>query len=239
MAAMLPVTYERSGPVGTIRMDDGKVNCLSPRMLDDLGEALDRAESDGVTVLLAGREGVFSAGFDLNVLRPGGEAASQMVRAGFELAGRILSFPTPVVIACGGHAVAMGAFLLLSADVRIGADGPFKITTNEVAIGLTMPYAAVVICRNRLTPAAFNRAVVVADVSSPEAGVAAGFLDRVVPRADLLRTARETAAAVSQLDMAAHAATKRRARQDLLTSLRDAIEADAAAMHARSGAGAG
>jgi enoyl-CoA hydratase len=231
---MEPVVYERNGPVATIRMDDGKVNCLSPRMLHDLGEALDRAESDGATVLLTGREGVFSAGFDLNVLRPGGEPANEMVRAGFELAGRLLSFPTPVVIACGGHAVAMGAFLLLSADVRIGAKGPFRITANEVAIGLTMPRAAIVICRHRLTPAAFNRAVVVADVSSPEAAVAGGFLDRVVPQADLLQTARETAVAVSQLDMAAHAATKRRARQDELEALRDAIEADAAAMHARA-----
>jgi enoyl-CoA hydratase len=236
---MEPLTYERSGPVATIRMDDGKVNCLSPRMLNDLDQALDRAASDGATVLLTGREGVFSAGFDLDVLRPGGEPANQMVRAGFELAGRILSFPTPVVIACSGHAVAMGAFLLLSADVRIGAEGPYRITANEVAIGLTMPRAAVVICRHRLTPAAFNRAVVVAEVSSPEAAVAAGFLDRVVPQADLLRTARETAVAVSQLDMAAHAATKLRARQDELDALRDAIEADAAALHARLGAAAG
>ncbi|HEY4025680.1 MAG TPA: enoyl-CoA hydratase-related protein, partial [Candidatus Dormibacteraeota bacterium] len=125
---------------------------------------------------------------------------------------------------------------LLSADVRIGAQGPFKITANEVAIGLTMPHAAIVLCRHRLTPAAFNRAMVVAEVSSPDAAAAAGFLDRVVPAADLLETARETAAAVSQLDMGAHAATKLRARQDVLEELRDAIEADAAALHARSGA---
>lgn len=236
---MEPLTYDRHGPVATIRMDDGKVNCLSPRMLQELNHALDRAASDGATVLLTGRGGCFSAGFDLAVLGPGGDPAHQMVRAGFELAGRILSFPTPVLIACSGHAVAMGAFLLLSADVRIGADGPFEITANEVAIGLTMPHAAVAICRHRLTPAAFNRAMVVAEVFSPEAAAVAGFLDRVVPQAGLLQTAQETAAALGQLDMAAHAATKLRARQDLLEALRAAIEADAAGLHARSGAAAG
>jgi enoyl-CoA hydratase len=233
---MEPLTYERTGPVATIRMDDGKVNCLSPRMLRDLNEAFDRAESDGATVLLTGREGVFSAGFDLAVLRPGGEPSHQMVRAGFELALRVLAFPRPVVIACSGHAIAMGAFLLLSADVRIGAEGPFKFTANEVAIGLTMPYSAIAICRHRLTPAAFDRAMVVAEVSSPETAVAAGYLDRVVPATDLPRAAGDVAAAVTQLDMPAHAATKLRARRDVLDALRAAIDADSAAIHARSAA---
>jgi enoyl-CoA hydratase len=158
-------------------------------------------------------------------LRAGGEPAGQMVRAGFELARRVLSFPTPILIACTGHAVAMGAFLLLSADVRVGAEGPFRITANEVAIGLAVPDAALAICRHRLTPAAFNRAVVVADVFSPDAALAAGFLDRVVPEADLALTAGEIAGALGRLDMAAHAATKLRARHDVLEALRDAIEA--------------
>jgi enoyl-CoA hydratase len=236
MAVMEHATYERSGAVATITMDDGKVNCLSPRMLRDLNEALDRAADDGAIAVLAGRDGVFTAGFDLAVLRPGGEPANQMVRAGFELAGRILSFPMPVVIACTGHAVAMGVFLLASADYRVGTEGAFKVTANEVAIGLTMPRAAIAICRDRLTPAAFNRAMVLADVFSPESAVTAGFLDRLAPAASVLRVAQETAAALGQLDMAAHAATKLRARQDLLESLRSGIVADEAGMRARSGA---
>ena len=228
------VTYELSDGVATIAMDDGKVNCLSPRMLGELNEALDRAESDRATVLLTGREGRFSAGFDLPLLRAGGEPARLMVRAGFELALRVLSFPTPVVIGCTGHAVAMGAFLLLSADVRIGAAGPFRITANEVAIGLTMPRAAVVLCRQRLTPAAFNLAAVMAEVYTPETAVAAGFLDRMVPAAVVRQAARDAAEWVSGLDMAAHAATKLRTRQDVLDALRAAIEADDGVIRARA-----
>jgi len=228
------VTYELSDGVATIAMDDGKVNCLSPRMLGELNEALDRAESDRATVLLTGREGRFSAGFDLPLLRAGGEPARLMVRAGFELALRVLSFPTPVVIGCTGHAVAMGAFLLLSADVRIGAAGPFRITANEVAIGLTMPRAAVVLCRQRLTPAAFNLAAVMAEVYTPETAVAAGFLDRMVPAAVVRQAARDAAEWVSGLDMAAHAETKLRARQDVLDALRTAIEADDGVIRARA-----
>ena len=143
------VGYELHDSVATITMDDGKVNALSVRMLGTLGEALDRAETDRAIVVLTGRPGIFSAGFDLQVLRAGGADAVQMLKAGFELAERLLSFPTPVVVACSGHAIAMGSFLVLSADYRVGVSGEFRITANEVAIGLTMPRA-----RDRDLPAA-------------------------------------------------------------------------------------
>src|SRR5688572_17455673 len=110
------VTYRLEDAVATITMDDGKVNAMSPRMLDELNAVLDRAEADGAVVVLGGRERVFSAGFDLAVLGGGGSDAAAMVRAGFELAERVLAFPTPIVIACTGHTVAMGVFLLLSGD---------------------------------------------------------------------------------------------------------------------------
>ena len=147
------VSYQLEDSIATIAMDDGKVNALSLQMLTELNAALDRASADRAVVVLTGRDGIFSAGFDLTVLRAGGSDASAMLRAGFALAKRMLSFPTPVLIACTGHAVAMGVFLLLSGDYRVGAGGPYKITANEVAIGLTMPRAAVEICRQRLTPA--------------------------------------------------------------------------------------
>jgi enoyl-CoA hydratase len=221
------VAYKLEGAVATIVMDDGKVNALSLDMLTQVGAALDRAENDRAVVVLYGREGVFSAGFDLAVLRGGGPDTVAMLRAGFELAHRILSFPTPVLIACTGHAVAMGVFLLLSGDYRIGvAGGAHKITANEVAIGLTMPRAAVEICRQRLTPAHFNRAVILAEPFMPDTAVDAGFLDRVVPAADLLDVAHSTAAQLARLDLDAHAATKLRARDSALKALRAAIEAD-------------
>jgi enoyl-CoA hydratase len=211
-------------------MDDGKVNVLSPRMLDELDGALDRAAADAAVVVLTGREGVFSAGFDLAVLRGGGDEAVRMLQAGFRLAERILSFPNPVVIACPGHAIAMGVFLVLSADYRIGVTGPYKLVANEVAIGLTMPRAAAEICRQRLAPAAFNRAVILAEPFSPESAVAAGFLDRVVQPSELDEVARTTAAQLAGLDRIAHAATKLRTREQALTALRAAIEADDAEM---------
>jgi len=220
------LTYTLAAGVAAITMDDGKVNVLSPGMLGELGAALDRAEADGAAVVLAGRGGVFSAGFDLAVLRAGGPAAAAMVRSGFDLAARLLAFPAPVLAACSGHAVAMGAFLLLAADYRIAAAGPFRITANEVAIGLAMPRAAIALCQARLTPAAFSRAVTLAEVFSPEEAAVAGFLDRVVDATSLESAASATASQLARLDRPAHVATKLRARQALAEAVTAAAEAE-------------
>ena len=125
------LTYTVDEGIATVVMDDGKANVMSPAMQRDLHGALDRAESDDAIVVLVGREGVFSGGFDLNVLREGGRAADDMVQGGFELSLRMRSFPKPIVVACTGHAVAMGAFLLLSGDTRVGATG-LRISSDAI-----------------------------------------------------------------------------------------------------------
>lgn len=223
---MDPVTYAVAAGVATITMDDGKANALSPAMFGQLGTALDRAEADGAAVVLTGRPGRFSGGFDLGILQQGGPGSIDLVRTGFELSVRLLSFPAPVVVACTGHAIAMGAFLVLSGDVRIGAEGPFKISANEVAIGLTVPFAAVELMRLRLSPAAFQRAVATAAVFSPAEALAAGFLDQVVPPDDLAGVATATALALCGLDRTAHVASKLRARTAGLDAMRAGIDAE-------------
>ncbi|HWM02620.1 MAG TPA: crotonase/enoyl-CoA hydratase family protein [Actinophytocola sp.] len=220
------VDYRLDGGIATITMDDGKVNVASPVMLAELNAAFDRAEADGAVVLLSGRDGVFSAGFDLKLLRAGGSEALAMVRGGFELAARVLAFPRPVVMACTGHAVAMGLFLLQSGDFRIGVAGPYRFIANEVALGIRMPYPAIAILRQRLTPACLSRAVLLAETFTPDNAVEAGFLDRVVEPDRLAEAARETAEAMLALDPQAHAMSKARLREQTLRDIHTGIETD-------------
>jgi len=208
--------------VATVTMDDGKVNALSRAMIGQLREAFDKAAADTAAVLLTGRSTVFSGGFDLTTLR-GGDAgeARAMVREGFELAEQVLSHPRPVVAASAGHGIAMGLFLLLSADLRIGATAPARYTANEVAIGLNVPAAALAILRHRLTPSAADRAAVTAAVFDPQQAVAAGILHEVVEPDALLSTARGWAAsAANDLHAGPHTETKMRARAGMLSELR-------------------
>lgn len=224
------VDYELKDSIATLTMDDGKLNVLSLDMLGQLGAALDRAQQDRAVVVLTGRGAAFSAGFDLRALRAGGAEARRLVLTGFELAERIMAFPAPVVIACPGHAIAMGAFLLLAGDYRITALGDFKIGANEVALGVTMPFFALEICRQRLAPTHFHRAAVLAEMYGPEDAVTAGFADRAVPASELRDTAHAVATQLAKLDPTAHAASKLRARAQALGAIRAAIEADAEAL---------
>ncbi len=225
-------TYSRSGPIGTIVMDDGKANVMSLAMLNALHAAFDRAEADKTVVILKARGRHFSGGFDLNVFAKGSaEDQYLMLKAGAELALRILSFPTPVVAACHGNAFPMGAFLIMSSDHRIAAEGDYRIGMNEVAIGLTVPRFAIEIARQRLTPAYFSRVVMTAEMFAPVEAVTAGFFDRVVAPEVLDRSAEEAALALSTLDMAAHAATKARARGAVMKMIRAMIDEDITAQY--------
>ena len=224
------VDYTQDGRVATITMDDGRANALSPAMQHAIHAALDRAEAEEAAVVLAGRPGRFCAGFDLQIMSQGAEATADMVLGGFELALRLLERPKPTVVACTGHAMAMGAFLLLSADYRVGAAGPFKIAANEVAIGMTMPYTPIELMRMRLTPAALQRSAVLAETFDPVGATTVGYLDHIVEPDRVVAAAEELAAGYLQLDQGAHAATKQRVRADALGAIREAIVADRTAL---------
>jgi enoyl-CoA hydratase len=221
------VTYSRSGPTAAIVMNDGKANVMSTAMLNALHVAFDQAERDQAVPILKARGRHFSGGFDLTVFAKG-DAQDQylMVKAGAELALRILSFPFPVVAACQGNAYPMGAFLIMSSDHRIAAEGDWRIGMNEVAIGLTVPRFAIEVARQRLTPAYFSRVVMTAEMFGPVEAVTAGFFDRLVPADQLEKAADEAALALSKLNMAAHAATKLRARGEVIKLIRQVIGED-------------
>ena len=220
------VQYDIQDSVATIRIDDGKRNALSPQVLREICQALDRAESDRAVVILTGRESVFSAGFDLNVMKRGGGEALRMLRAGYALTARVMGYPYPVIAACNGHVMAMGAFLMLSADYVIGSRGDFKIAANEVAIGMNMPRVAAAVLRHRLNPAAYQRAVTLSEFFDVASALHAGFFDEVVDPAELLPRAEALAAHFRELDGRAHTVSKRRIRAGLIRKIRRSIPLD-------------
>jgi enoyl-CoA hydratase len=169
---------------------------------------------------------MFSAGFDLSVFKSDPKELFEMLKSGAELTERVLSFPHPVIAVCTGHAIAMGAFLLLSADLRIGTMADARIQVNEVQIGFTLPHFAIEVCRQRLSPAHFNLAAVTASPYTQEQAVEAGFLDELTSPEELpgVLAARKTH--LVSLDKPAFAATKLRLRETSLSLLREAIVRD-------------
>ncbi len=173
------LTYERDGDVAVLRLDDGKANVLGHPTIAAVQEALDRAESEARAVVLAGRPGQLSGGFDLREMGAGMDRARDLVIAGARLHTRLFTFPRPVLVACTGNAVAAGAIVLLVGDWNVGQAGEFRIGLPETAIGMPLPHFAVEYARFRLSPPHFGRATDLATMYDPAGAMAAGYLDAV------------------------------------------------------------
>jgi len=220
------IAYHLEDGIATLTLNNGKVNAISPDVIAAFNAALDQAVADRAVVIITGQPGILSGGYDLKVMTAGPKEAVALVTAGSTLARRLLSHPFPVIVACPGHAVAKGAFLLLSADYRIGVEGPFSIGLNEVQIGMTMHHAGIELARDRLRRSAFHRSVINGEMFDPKSAVDAGFLDKVVTAEELQGTALVAARQLKKINMLAHKNTKLKVRKQLLETLDDAILQD-------------
>ncbi len=221
MSPSLQVAIEDG--IAWITLDDGKVNALSRERIEEIGGALDAAEKAEAVAVLRGRPGIFSAGFDLTSFQRGPQAGREMVTAGAQLILRLLAFPHPVLTVCTGHAYPMGAFLMLSADARLGLAGPWRIGMNETAIGLTVPKFALELARHRLTPPGFAR-IASAAMFGPEEALRLGYLDRVLAPEELAGAAAEEAERLRALDRPSFQATKARSNEPALQAIRAAVD---------------
>jgi enoyl-CoA hydratase len=222
-----PVRYELDGDVAVITIDDGKANAVSHAVASGLIDAIGRAGQEARAATVVGRPGRFSAGFDLGVMTSGLDNARDLLRAGAEASIAIHEAPIPVVIGSTGHALAMGAILLLSADARIGAEGSFKIGLTEVSIGIPVPRFVVAVATTRIPGTHLDRAVGLAEVFDPAGAVQAGYLDRLVPADDVVDAAvAEARRLAGYVQPRAFRATREIARASTTAAMRDGLVAD-------------
>ena len=224
-----PVTTTIEDGVAVVRLDDGKANAVSHGVIDAVHAALDQATQDAGAVAFIGREGKFSAGFDLSVMTQGPDAARGLVGAGGELLMRVFTHPQPTVAAVTGHALAAGALLCLACDTRIGsADLPAKIGLNETAIGMGLPWYGVRLGEARLSKRHRQRSILQAEIYDMAGALDAGYLDELVPADAVVDTAIERARQLGALPASAYAFTKRRLRQavadDVLAGLAEDMD---------------
>jgi enoyl-CoA hydratase len=224
------VHYSLDATTAVIQMDDGKANALSDAMISELDAAITRAEGEAHAIVLAGRAEKFCAGFDLRVMMSSPEAARTLLGTGAKLLMRLYGTPLPLVAACTGHALAGGALVLLTADVRIGAAGAFRIGLNEVAIGMPVPVLAMELARDRIATTELGRATLRAQIYGPEEAARIGYLDEVADAATVVARAKEEAARLGGLSRMAYAATKRRLRGKTIAHVLASLDADMVAI---------
>jgi enoyl-CoA hydratase len=216
----MKVGIERANGIMVASIDDGKANALNLEVIAELRSALSSAIDEKAPLIITGRDGYFSAGFDLQIMRSGDrDRISELAGQGSLLFRDILAAPIPVVAACGGHALAAGALLLLAADYRIGQPGRYTIGLNETRIGIALPQFAIDIARFRLSTNRLVAATLFATVLTPEEACAYGYLDRIEPEA---RTAAHALATeMASLKLAAFATSKKRMNAEIVRQLSD------------------
>lgn len=222
----MSVSVDITDGIAVLTMDDGKANAISNEMLDSLLPALDEAEEKARSVVLAGRGGVFCAGFHLKTMVEGSSADSEkLAHRGGELALKLFGYKKPIVAACTGHAVAVGGIMLLACDTRIGEPGKFRIGLNESAIGLVFPKFASVIAQHRVPPHRVMPAVIQAKLMDPLEAVDASFLDCVVSgEGQAVPQAIEEAHALAKLPTGAYHDNKMATRAQAISSIKQSLE---------------
>ena len=222
------VTTHIEGKLGTILMDDGKANAFDHDMFDAVNAALDEADAAKAVVVLRGRDGIFSGGYDLKTLMQGPDAARDLVKRGSELAVRFMRRKHPVICVSDGHCIALAAFLFMGADWRIGkltrAEGAFKVGLPETPNSLPMHNFGREIAAWRLGKPYFMRAFLHGEMFTPEDAVAVGYYDEATDEVDGAVEAAVTR--LSAINTAVYANNKAMAFKTVLPVLEQAIEDD-------------
>jgi enoyl-CoA hydratase len=220
------VQFEKDGDVAIVTMDDGKANALSYAMMDAVEAAMAQAEREAAAVVITGRAGRFCAGFDLREMGAGVDRARALVSRGAEFLLRLYGLQMPLVVACSGHALAGGALTVLTGDVRVGVEGPFKIGLNEVQIGMPVPILAMELARDRLERKHLMPATLFGTTVDPATALAWGYLDQVVAGAELRATALGEARRLAVLSRDAYGKTKLAMRERTIAYVRETLVAD-------------
>ena len=232
MSTTEPLSYTLEGTIAVLRMDDGKANALSDAMIDALVAALDRAEKEASAIVLVGRPDRFCAGFDLKIMMSGPDNAKALLRRGAALLMKLYGVSIPLVIACTGHALAGGALVLLTGDVRVGSTGAYRIGLNEVSIGMPVPVLAMELARDRISSSDLGRATLEATIYGPEDAARVGYLDVALTPEAVLPRAMAEATRLSGLARTAFTATKARLRGKTIAHILGTLEEDMASLMA-------
>jgi enoyl-CoA hydratase len=218
-------TLSQDEDVSIITLDDGKANVFSPSMISAVNKCLDDVPTEKGSLIITGRTGMFSAGFDLKIISAGDMAATkEMSLNGFKLLSRIFSFPRPVLAACSGHGIALGTFLLCCCDYRIGVKGEFLVGANEMRTNMVIPIPILELIKFRIAQPHKYRAVLGAEMYSIENAIDAGIIDEIVEADDLMDTALTKAKDLATLGHPSYTLTKELYIEEPLKKINDAID---------------
>lgn len=224
----------KAGGVGLITLNRPKaLNALSTPLMRELEKALKSFEQDPEIgcIVITGSEKAFAAGADIKEMVAKDFATvynEDFVTTGWEAVSQCRK---PVIAAVSGYALGGGCELALMCDFIIAAESA-KFGQPEVTLG-TLPGIG---GSQRLTRAvgkalAMDLCLTGRQIGATEA-LAAGMVARVVPTADLLTVALETAQKIASYSRPAVLLVKEAVNLAYETTLREGVRAERRLFHA-------
>ena len=213
---MAKIHYEMAKEIAQITMDDEKVNAMDFVFFKELGNALDNAESDHAKALIImGRTGNFSGGLDIKLMPSLIPAELNSLAETFaQTLLRVFSLPIPTVAVCTGHAIAGGAMLCFSCDLRLVVDGPYRIQMNEVLVGIPLPSWMLLIGKSCIPADWMVETLLHARAHSPTEAVERGLFQEIIKDGeDPMAFAMGKVEKLTALNLTAYRTSKSRFRE--------------------------
>jgi enoyl-CoA hydratase len=221
------VSVETSGEVAVARVDRPPANAINLELLDELVAALEGLAADPpAAVVIAGRDGFFSAGVDLKAVPGyGPDDHRRMVSGINRMVLATYAMSCPVIAAVTGHAIAGGLVLALCADLRIASlAGRYGLT--EVKVGVPYPQAAIGVVRAELPAHAARNLVVSNRLIDGSEALRLGLFDEALAPDAVLPRAIELARELAAFPGDAFAATKRELRGRTVGAIKASVESE-------------
>ena len=210
--------------ISIITMDDGKANVFSPSMINDVNSCLDRVPTESGCLVIKGRDGMFSAGFDLKIIGSGDmDAIKDMSLSGFKMLSRLLDFPRPVIGGCSGHGIALGTFLLCCCDYRVGVKGKYMIGANEMRTNMVIPTPILELIQFRVAQSHKYRAILGGTMYPIDSAIEAGLIDEVVDKDHFEQTLMTKAKDLATMGHPSYTLTKNLFVEEVSSKIKNAL----------------
>jgi Delta3-Delta2-enoyl-CoA isomerase len=218
------VRIERQGNLAVLRLDKARGNAIDATLIDSLGQAAgELAGDDGVrgVLLASAHPKVFSPGLDLVTLVEYDRERLRGFMGRFaETMWALYDLPKPVVAAVGGHAIAGGCILALTADLRVLRRGA-QIGLNEVRIGVPLPWSVALLLRATVAATALAPVALLGRNFSDEEALSVGLADFVADGEGFELACLGRLQEFAEKDTHAFATTKRYLRSDVLRAMKE------------------
>jgi enoyl-CoA hydratase/carnithine racemase len=135
----MAVTYTPDGSVGFITLDHPPANSYDLAFMTEFANRVDEALSDSTrtVVVQSGNSKFFSAGADIKRFVEGDvDASMEMIRVSQATFRKMAAAPQVFIAYIAGHALGGGLEIALACDIRLAAEGPYKLGLPEVSLGL-------------------------------------------------------------------------------------------------------